>query len=189
MLGQARLARTDRVGLVVRPDGLEIEATAQINSRMKSGRRFTEIAAWSCGGATLIYVLSVGPALRFSLGRLSEVYATVGRARSYRAALEISSWPSMLRHFSLPRALLGPSTRGIIRGLLHVTFARIAESTSRHAQSAHQALSSSRLALSTTPSVFQGPQFVTWTSEMQKFHLLPPDVPAYPEIPRPAKAF
>jgi hypothetical protein len=35
------------------------------------------------------------------------------------------------------------------------------------------------------PSVFPGPQMVTWTSEMQKFHLLPPDVPAYPEIPRP----
>lgn len=33
------------------------------------------------------------------------------------------------------------------------------------------------------PSVFAGPQMVTWTSEMQKFHLLPPDVPAYPEIP------
>jgi hypothetical protein len=35
------------------------------------------------------------------------------------------------------------------------------------------------------PSVFAGPQLVTWTSEMQKFHLLPPDVPAYLEIPRP----
>jgi hypothetical protein len=35
------------------------------------------------------------------------------------------------------------------------------------------------------PSVFQGPRLVTWTSEMQKFHLLPPDVPAYAEIPRP----
>ena len=35
------------------------------------------------------------------------------------------------------------------------------------------------------PSVFEGPQLVTWTSEMQKFHLLPPDVPAYPEMPRP----
>ena len=35
------------------------------------------------------------------------------------------------------------------------------------------------------PSVFEGPQLVTWTSEMQKFHLLPPDVPAYLEIPRP----
>ena len=34
------------------------------------------------------------------------------------------------------------------------------------------------------PSVFEGPQLVTWTSEMQKFHLLPPDVPAHPEIPR-----
>lgn len=33
------------------------------------------------------------------------------------------------------------------------------------------------------PSVFEGPQVVTWTSEMQKFHLLPPDVPAYPELP------
>jgi hypothetical protein len=38
------------------------------------------------------------------------------------------------------------------------------------------------------PSVFQGPQFVTWTSEMQKFHLLPPNVPAYPEIPRPPQS-
>jgi hypothetical protein len=35
------------------------------------------------------------------------------------------------------------------------------------------------------PSVFEGPQLVTWTSEMQKFHLLPPDVPAYPEMPHP----
>jgi hypothetical protein len=37
------------------------------------------------------------------------------------------------------------------------------------------------------PSLFPGPQLVTWTSEMQKFHLLPPNVPAYPEIPRPAQ--
>jgi len=35
------------------------------------------------------------------------------------------------------------------------------------------------------PSAFEGPQLVTWTSEMQKFHLLPPGVPAYPEMPRP----
>ena len=35
------------------------------------------------------------------------------------------------------------------------------------------------------PSVFQGPRLVTWTSEMQAFHLLPPDVPAFAEIPRP----
>jgi hypothetical protein len=34
------------------------------------------------------------------------------------------------------------------------------------------------------PGVFEGPQVVTWTSEMQKFHMLPPDVPAYPEFPR-----
>lgn len=33
------------------------------------------------------------------------------------------------------------------------------------------------------PGVFEGPQVVTWTSEMQKFHLLPPNVPAYPELP------
>jgi len=33
------------------------------------------------------------------------------------------------------------------------------------------------------PSLFEGPQVVTWTSEKQKFHLLPPDVPAYPELP------
>jgi hypothetical protein len=38
------------------------------------------------------------------------------------------------------------------------------------------------------PGVFEGPQLVTWTSEMQKFHLLPPDVPAYPEIPRAAQS-
>jgi hypothetical protein len=36
------------------------------------------------------------------------------------------------------------------------------------------------------PSLFQGPQVITWTSEMQKFHLLPPDVPAYAELPRAA---
>jgi hypothetical protein len=36
------------------------------------------------------------------------------------------------------------------------------------------------------PRLFEGPQLVTWTSEMQKFHLLPPDVPAYPEMPRPS---
>src|SRR2546428_8026483 len=35
------------------------------------------------------------------------------------------------------------------------------------------------------PSVFEGPQLVTWTSEMQKFHLLPADVPTHPEFPRP----
>lgn len=35
------------------------------------------------------------------------------------------------------------------------------------------------------PSVFQGPQLVVWTSEMQAFHLLPPDIPAHPEFPRP----
>jgi hypothetical protein len=35
------------------------------------------------------------------------------------------------------------------------------------------------------PSVFEGPQLVTWTLEMQKFHLLPPNVPAYAEMPRP----
>lgn len=34
------------------------------------------------------------------------------------------------------------------------------------------------------PGVFEGPQVVTWTSEMQKFHLLPPGVPAHPELPR-----
>ena len=34
------------------------------------------------------------------------------------------------------------------------------------------------------PSVFEGPQLVTWTSEMQKFHLLPPGVPVHPELPR-----
>src|ERR1051325_6414982 len=33
------------------------------------------------------------------------------------------------------------------------------------------------------PRVFAGPQLVTWTSEMQKFHLLPSDVPAYPGWP------
>jgi hypothetical protein len=33
------------------------------------------------------------------------------------------------------------------------------------------------------PGAFAGPQFVTWTSEMQKFHVLPPDVRAYPELP------
>lgn len=38
------------------------------------------------------------------------------------------------------------------------------------------------------PSVFDGPQLVTWTSEMQKFHLLPSDVPAHPEFPRPQNA-
>jgi hypothetical protein len=35
------------------------------------------------------------------------------------------------------------------------------------------------------PGLFEGPQLVTWTSEMQKFHLLPTDVPAHPEFPRP----
>jgi len=36
------------------------------------------------------------------------------------------------------------------------------------------------------PSLFEGPQLVTWTAEMQKFHLLPPNVPAHPEFPWPA---
>jgi hypothetical protein len=35
------------------------------------------------------------------------------------------------------------------------------------------------------PSVFEGPQLVTWTSEMQLFHILPSGVPAHPEFPRP----
>ena len=35
------------------------------------------------------------------------------------------------------------------------------------------------------PAVYLGPQFVTWTSEMQAFHQLPPDVPAHPQFPRP----
>jgi hypothetical protein len=35
------------------------------------------------------------------------------------------------------------------------------------------------------PAVFQGPRLVTWTSEMQAFHLLPPGVPAHAELPRP----
>ena len=35
------------------------------------------------------------------------------------------------------------------------------------------------------PGVFEGPELVTWTSEIQKFHLLPPNVPAHPELPRP----
>ena len=35
------------------------------------------------------------------------------------------------------------------------------------------------------PGLFEGPQLVTWTSEMQKFHLLPPGVPAHAEMPRP----
>jgi hypothetical protein len=34
------------------------------------------------------------------------------------------------------------------------------------------------------PSIYEGPQMITWTSEMQKFHLLPPNVPAHLEIPR-----
>lgn len=39
------------------------------------------------------------------------------------------------------------------------------------------------------PNVFEGPQVVTWTSEMQKFHVLPPGVPAYPAFPtRPAQS-
>ncbi|MEO8427151.1 MAG: GFA family protein, partial [Verrucomicrobiota bacterium] len=38
------------------------------------------------------------------------------------------------------------------------------------------------------PSVFDGPQLVTWTSEMQTFHLLPSNVPAHPEFPRPNDA-
>lgn len=33
------------------------------------------------------------------------------------------------------------------------------------------------------PGVFEGPELVTWTSEMQNFHLLPADVPAHPEFP------
>ena len=34
------------------------------------------------------------------------------------------------------------------------------------------------------PSLFDGPKVITWTSEMQKFHVLPANVPAYPELPR-----
>ena len=82
--------------------------------------------------------------------RLSEAYVTVGRARPFREALGISSWQSMLRHSSLPKAPLGASIRRIIRGLQRGTFARFAESILLHAQNARQAPSSSRSALSTT---------------------------------------
>lgn len=34
------------------------------------------------------------------------------------------------------------------------------------------------------PSVFEGPQLITWTSEKQKFHLLPDGVPAHAEFPK-----
>ena len=34
------------------------------------------------------------------------------------------------------------------------------------------------------PSVFEGPQLITWTSEMQRFHLLPEGVPAHAEFPK-----
>jgi hypothetical protein len=37
------------------------------------------------------------------------------------------------------------------------------------------------------PSVFAGPDLVTWTSEMQKVHSLPPGIPAHPEFPWPKK--
>lgn len=35
------------------------------------------------------------------------------------------------------------------------------------------------------PGLFKGPQLTVWTSEMQAFHQLPPDVPAFPEFPKP----
>lgn len=35
------------------------------------------------------------------------------------------------------------------------------------------------------PGVYEGPQVVVWTSEMQAFHQLPPGVPAHPQFPRP----
>jgi hypothetical protein len=35
------------------------------------------------------------------------------------------------------------------------------------------------------PSVFEGPELVTWTSEIAKVHILPANVPAHPEFPRP----
>jgi hypothetical protein len=35
------------------------------------------------------------------------------------------------------------------------------------------------------PGVFEGPQLVVWTSEMQPWHLAPPDVPSWPQFPRP----
>ena len=34
------------------------------------------------------------------------------------------------------------------------------------------------------PGLFDGPQVITWTSEMQKFHVLPANLPAYAELPR-----
>lgn len=34
------------------------------------------------------------------------------------------------------------------------------------------------------PSVFEGAELVVWTSEMQKFNLMPPGVPTFPELPR-----
>ena len=35
------------------------------------------------------------------------------------------------------------------------------------------------------PSVFNGPDLVTWTSEMQEFHSLPQGVPAHAKFPEP----
>ena len=35
------------------------------------------------------------------------------------------------------------------------------------------------------PGLFAGPQLAVWTSEMEAFHQLPPDVPAFPQFPRP----
>jgi hypothetical protein len=34
------------------------------------------------------------------------------------------------------------------------------------------------------PGVFEGPQVVVWTDEMQAFHLLPPGVPAHGKMPK-----
>jgi hypothetical protein len=34
------------------------------------------------------------------------------------------------------------------------------------------------------PKIFEGPQVVVWTSEMQAFHQLPPGVPAWPQFPK-----
>jgi len=37
------------------------------------------------------------------------------------------------------------------------------------------------------PGLYEGPQVVVWTSEMQAFHQLPPGVPAHPQFPKPPK--
>src|SRR4029078_8718768 len=90
-------------------------------------------------------------------GRLSSaVYATAERARQFRAVQGISSWRWKQRASSSPKARRGHSIRGADRAHRLDISAKLAESTSRHAQNGRPGRYSLKLALSTNPAFLKG---------------------------------